>query len=56
VHAAEVLSATLDPDPSEPMSDDELDLAALERAGLASELPRWRALAQKEIDGVRRAG
>ena len=56
VHAAEVLAATLDPDPSEPMSDQELDLAALERAGLAGELPRWRALAQKEIDGVRRAG
>jgi HD-like signal output (HDOD) protein len=56
VHAAEVLSATLDPDPSEPMSDEELDVGALERAGLAGEIPRWRALAQKEIDGVRRAG
>jgi hypothetical protein len=56
VHAAEVLAATLDPDPTEPMSEDELDVAALEVVGLAGELPRWRRLAEKEFEVVRQTG
>jgi HD-like signal output (HDOD) protein len=56
VHAAETLAALSDPDPDDPLSEAELDVASIERAGFGGDLPLWRELAEVSVEEHRRAG
>jgi HD-like signal output (HDOD) protein len=49
VHAAEALLTASRALESDPAREAALDTAFLERAGVAAELPRWRAIADEEI-------